>query len=47
MVCLAGVFWGFIFFAEVHSLWVWGAGALILAGLALLNLRRRPDRSGG
>ena len=47
VVCLAGVFWGFIFFAEVHSLWVWGAGALILAGLALLNLRRRPDRSGG
>ncbi len=47
VVCLAGVFWGFIFFGEVHSLWVWVAGGLILAGLGLLNLRRRPDRSGG
>ncbi len=32
-----GVFWGWLFFGETHSLYIWGAMAAILAGLALVT----------
>ena len=38
----AGVAWGMVVLGERHSPWVWGALALMLAGLALV----RPRRSG-
>jgi drug/metabolite transporter (DMT)-like permease len=34
---LAGVGWGILFFAEHHSLWLWTALALLLAGVYLVN----------
>ena len=34
-----GIIWGMIFFSERHSEFVWLAGALMLAGLALIILR--------
>lgn len=36
---LAGVFWGMVFFAERHSLWVWAALALMLIGMVLVTPR--------
>jgi drug/metabolite transporter (DMT)-like permease len=43
IVCLSGVFWGWLIFDERHSLWVWAAMALIMAGLTLVTTpgRRR------
>lgn len=35
-----GVLFGMVIFGERHSLWIWGAAALILTGLALVNARR-------
>lgn len=43
IVCLSGVFWGWLIFDERHSLWVWAAMALILAGLTLVTT---PGRRG-
>ncbi len=40
LVTLSGVFWGMFFFTERHSLWVWAALALMLAGMALVTPRR-------
>lgn len=37
IVCLSGVLWGKLFFAEQHSPWIWAAMAAILAGLALVT----------
>lgn len=37
----SGVLFGIVFFDERHSLWVWGAAALILLGLSLVNARQR------
>ena len=38
---LAGIGWGILILAESHSAYVWGALALLLAGLYLVT-RRRP-----
>jgi drug/metabolite transporter (DMT)-like permease len=35
-----GVLFGMVIFGERHSLWIWGAAAVILIGLALVNARR-------
>ncbi len=40
-VTLAGVFWGMAIFGEQHSLWIWAALAVMLAGLALVTPRAR------
>ena len=39
VVTIAGVAWGIAIFGEQHSLWIWGALALMLAGLALVTPR--------
>jgi drug/metabolite transporter (DMT)-like permease len=41
IVCLSGVLWGWLVFDERHSLWVWAAMALILAGLTLVTMPGR------
>ena len=38
LVVLAGFGWGAVFFGESHSVYVWGAAALMLIGLALHSL---------
>lgn len=40
VITLAGVAWGLLLFGERHSLYVWGALALTLAGIALVKPRR-------
>ncbi len=47
VVTVAGVLWGMALFGERHSPWIWAALALMLAGLALVNLRRRAARLSG
>jgi len=37
VVCLSGVFWGYLIFDEHLSLWVWAAIASILCGLVLVT----------
>jgi drug/metabolite transporter (DMT)-like permease len=39
VVTIAGVAWGIVIFGEQHSLWVWAALGLMLAGLALVTPR--------
>lgn len=39
IVTLTGVMFGIVMFDEVHSVWVWGATALVLGGVALVNMR--------
>jgi len=46
VVTIAGVAWGIAIFGEQHSLWVWGALVLMLAGLALVT-PRAEDAKGG
>ncbi len=41
VVIVSGVFWGLLIFAERHSAWIWGAFAVMLAGLALVAPRKR------
>ena len=41
LVTLWGVFWGWLFFGEAHSVWVWGAMIAIFAGLALVTRASR------
>jgi drug/metabolite transporter (DMT)-like permease len=40
IVALAGVGWGIVFFDESHSGWVWGALALLMAGVFFVIYRR-------
>ncbi|HEX6978435.1 MAG TPA: DMT family transporter [Alphaproteobacteria bacterium] len=40
VVCLSGVFWGYVIFDERHSLWIWAAMASILGGLVLVTRPR-------
>ena len=44
VVTLAGVAWGVVLFGEVHSPWVWGALAAMIAGLALIKPHGRDRR---
>lgn len=37
----SGGLFGIVIFGERHSLWIWGAAALILIGLALVNARQK------
>ena len=39
VVTLSGVFWGIALFAEQHSLWIWAALLLMMAGLTLVKPR--------
>jgi len=41
VVTIAGVAWGIALFGEQHTLWVWGALLLMLAGLALVSPRAK------
>ncbi|MSO74675.1 MAG: DMT family transporter [Alphaproteobacteria bacterium] len=41
-----GFVWSIVFFAEVHSHYVWLAMALMLAGVLLIVLRPRPAKNG-
>ena len=38
IVTLAGILWGLVFFDETLSPWAYGAAAVIIAGVALVNL---------
>ncbi len=40
MVTFFGMLWGFLFFGEVHSVWIWAALLLLVAGVALVGTRR-------
>ena len=37
LVTLSGVFWGMVIFGEQHSLWIWGALLVMMAGLTLVK----------
>lgn len=39
-VTLGGIFWGWLVFSEVLSLWVWAAIISLMCGVALVTLRR-------
>ncbi len=39
-VTLCGVLWGMVLLDERHSVWIWGALALMMAGLALVKPRK-------
>lgn len=41
LVTLWGVFWGWLFFGESHSVWVWAAMVSIFTGLALVTRASR------
>lgn len=43
VVTIAGVAWGIVIFGEQHSVWIWGALAFMLAGLALVRPRAEGD----
>ena len=40
VVTVSGVLWGVAIFGETHSIWIWGALALLFVGVALVNPRR-------
>ncbi len=42
MIPLTGIGWGMLFFGERHSVWIWAALALMLAGLFLVNRPAAP-----
>ena len=46
IVTLTGILWGMIFFSESHSAWLYLATVLVLAGLALVNLKQRQTEPG-
>ena len=43
IITISGVFWGILFFQEVHSSWVWAALVLMLAGMALVTPREQAS----
>ena len=43
IVTLTAVFFGILFLGERHSLWIWASLALIFAGVAMVNIRHRPQ----
>ena len=44
---LSGVGWGILLFAEVHSLWIWGALGLLLPAVFLVNFTASAVRQKG
>ena len=40
LITLAGVVWGMLLFGERHSLWIWAAVVLLVAGMVLVTPRR-------
>ena len=44
MIPLTGIGWGMLFFGERHSVWIWLALVLMLAGLFLVNRPATPRR---
>lgn len=49
IVTLNGIFWGWVFFDEHHSPWIWAALVVVLAGVALVTkpVRQPLNRPGG
>lgn len=43
IITISGVFWGILFFQEVHSSWVWAALVLMLVGMALVTPREQAQ----
>jgi drug/metabolite transporter (DMT)-like permease len=43
VVTISGVLWGLFIFEEHHSLWIWGALAVMLMGLALVTPRSQES----
>lgn len=41
IITVSGVFWGILFFQEVHSNWVWASLILMMAGMALVTPREQ------
>jgi drug/metabolite transporter (DMT)-like permease len=41
MVNLFGLFWGWVVFGEIHSLWIWGAVGCVFTSMVLVNLGRK------
>ena len=39
IITISGVFWGILFFQEVHSNWVWSSLILMMVGMALVTPR--------
>ena len=39
IITISGVFWGILFFQEVHSSWVWSSLILMMVGMALVTPR--------
>lgn len=44
IITISGVFWGILFFQEVHSNWVWASLILMMAGMALVTPRDQASR---
>ena len=44
VITLAGVGWGMILFAETHSLYIWTALLLTLAGISMVGPRSPHSR---
>ncbi|NNF80297.1 MAG: DMT family transporter [Rhizobiales bacterium] len=47
LVTLSGVAWGILIFAEVHSVWIWAALAIMIVGLALVQPRGDTEPGDG
>ena len=41
VVTLFGLFWGWVVFGEIHSVWIWGAVGCVFTSLILVNIGRR------
>ena len=41
IVPLTGIGWGFLFFDDSHSLWIWAALGLMILGVFLVNRRSK------
>lgn len=43
IITISGVFWGILFFQEVHSNWVWASLILMMGGMALVTPREQTN----